>query len=524
MAGAKTAGIEQSGNRYLDGPINLVIEQLNSGVASMAMTLQAKSPMHFRTFEGRHAFSLTLAIVCLYLILSPVWMPGIAPRLYDDSRYLELTVLALLLIPLARSSVRDAVTLAWLSLDKKARTLLVVLLAGGALSAAVSDAAHLGSMEVALVAQLVLLTLMVSAAVRESAREADNALVIAIFAGAALCVLKFWVTYALYALEGKIFPWDSPFLEFANVRFFSQYQSYTLLLMILPGLIPGVGKSARALFFFVAANFWALHWMVGTRAAWLGLMVGSVVVVVFMRRGRMVWLREQMLVAFAGAAIFLAHSQIVASLPHIAAVPGIKSIVDRGQGSINERLELAQGALGILREHPLVGVGPGQFGLQPYSTYAAHPHNVPLQLLSEYGLPAGLAGIALVLMLTVYAVRTLRKASGQSTVLDVSLVAALIMGLADSLFSGNLIMPHSQMLFAVLAGWIIGRTVRAPSGLYQNASGFKRLRFTIVSIAILAVAITTILGLEYLPLARDIPVWLLTWNPHFWQYGRFSAW
>jgi O-antigen ligase len=488
------------------------------------MTMQAKSQMKFLTFEGGHAFSLTLAIVCLYLMLSPVWMPGIAPRLYDDSRYLELTALALLLIPLARSTVIDAVTLAWLTLDKKVRTLLVVLLVGGSLSVAVSDAAHLGSMEVALVAQLVMLMLVVSAAVRESRQQADNALAIAIFAGAALCILKFWVTYVLYALEGKIFPWISPFLVFANVRFFSQYQSYTLLLMILPGLMPGSSKSARALFFLVAANFWALHWMVGTRAAWLGLMVGSAVVLVFARQGRMVWLREQMLVALAGAAIFLAHSHIVASLPNIAPVPGIGSIVDRGEASINERLDLAQSALGSIREHPLAGVGPGQFGLQSYSAHAAHPHNVPLQLLSEYGLPTGLAGIALVLMLMVYAVRTLRKTSGQSGVLDVSLVAALTMGLTDSLFSGNLIMPHSQMLFGVLAGWIIGRTVRAPSGLYEKGSGFKRLRITIVSIAILAVAITTVLGLEYLPLARDIPVWLLTWNPHFWQYGRFSAW
>jgi O-antigen ligase len=491
----------------------------------MAIRMRAKSSqMNFRSFEGGHSFSLTLAMVCMYLILSSVWKPGIAPRLYDDSRYLELTVLALLLIPLARSTVRNAVALAWLSLDKRARALLVVLFVGGALSVAASDAAHLGSLEVALVAQLVMLILVVSAAVRESRDQADRALAIAIFAGAALCVLKFWVTYVLYALEGKIFPWDSPFLEFANVRFFSQYQSYTLLLMILPGLMPGSSQSARALFFFAAANFWALHWMVGTRAAWLGLVVGSVVVLVFTRQGRKVWLREQMLVAIAGAAIFVAHSHIVASLPRFEAVPGVKSIIDRDQGSINERLELAQSALGFMREHPLVGVGPGQFGLQPYSTNAAHPHNVPLQLLSEYGLLAGLAGIALVLMLAVFAVRTLRKARGESNVLDISLVAALAMGLTDSLFSGNLIMPHSQMLFGVLAGWILGRTIRAPSGLYENASGFRQLRFTIISIAILAVAITTILGLEYLPLARDIPVWLPTWNPHFWQYGRFSAW
>jgi len=349
------------------------------------------------------------------------------------------------------------------------------------------------------------------------------AVVIAIFAGAALCVLKFWVTYVLYALEGKFFSWSSPFLIFANVRFFSQYQSYALLLVILPGLMPGSSKSARALFFFVAANFWALHWMVGTRAAWLGLIVASAVVLMFARHGRMIWLRGQILVALAGAAIFLAHSHIVASQPGIAPVPGINSIVGRDQGSINERLELAKSALSFVKEHPLLGVGPGQFGLQPYSTHAAHPHDLPLQLLSEYGVPAGLAGIALVLILVAHAVRSLRTSSTQTTTLDISLVAALTMGLTDSLFSGNLIMPHSQMLFAVLTGWILGRTVRAPSGLYK-ASGFKTLRFAIVSMAVLAVAVTSILGLEYFPLAREIPPWLVTWNPHFWQYGRFSAW
>jgi O-antigen ligase len=480
--------------------------------------------MNLRTFEAASSFSLTLAIVSLYLILSPVWMPGIAPRQYDDSRYLELGALALLLMPFALSGVRDAVTRTWLSLDKRARTLLVVLLAGGAMSVAASEAAHLGSLEVALLAQLVMLMLVVSAAVRENKQQADSVLALAIFSGAALCVLKFWVTYVLYALEGKIFPWTSPFLIFANVRFFSQYQSYALLLMILPGLQLGPRKMVRALVFFVAANFWALHWMVGTRAAWLGLVVACAIVLIFARRGRMVWLREQMLVAMAGAAIFLLHSHIVASQPQMAPVPGIESIVERDRGSINERLALAQSAMSFIKKYPLVGVGPGQFGLQPYPAHAAHPHNVPLQLLSEYGLPAGLAGIALVLMLMVYAVRTLRKAPGQSDVLQFSLVASLAMGLTDSLVSGNLIMPHSQMLFGVLAGWIMGRTARAPSGLYESAPAFKQLRFSIVSIAMLAVAVTTILGLEYLPLARDIPVWLPTWNPHFWQYGRFSAW
>jgi len=233
--------------------------------------------MNIRTFEDGHSFSLTLAIVCLYLILSPVWVPNIAPRAYDNSRYLELGALGLLLVTFATSAGRDAAVLAWLSLGKRVRWLILALLAGGSISVAASNAANVGLLEVALIAQLIMLVLLVSAARREGGYRTDNALVVAIFTGAALCVLKFWETYLLYALEGKNFPWVSPFLIFANVRFFSQYQSYALLLMALPGLMSG-RKPVRALCFFVAANFWALHWMVGTRAAWLGLLAGAVVV------------------------------------------------------------------------------------------------------------------------------------------------------------------------------------------------------------------------------------------------------
>lgn len=480
--------------------------------------------MNVRHLESMHALNLPLAIICVYLIFSPVWAPGFAPRQYDDARYFELAALALLLITFSLSAVRNAVTLSLLALDPGARILLLILLGGGAISATFSPAPHLGALEVALVTQLTLLMLVVAAANRENRTQADSVLLTAIVAGAVLTVLKFWVIYVMYAVEGKIFPWDSPFIDFANVRFFSQYQSYTLLLVSLPVFVTGVGRYARALLFFAAANFWALHWMVGTRAAWLGLAVGCGVVLVFVRNGKWVWLRNQMLVALAGAVIFLVHSHFVGEHPEMEPVPGIKSIVERGQGSINERLDLAKSAFSFIREHPFVGVGPGQFGLQPYATFAAHPHDFPLQLLSEYGVPAGLAGVVLIGMLAVFATRSLSRTTVSADLLQISLVAALAMGLTDALFSGNLIMPHSQVLFVVLAGWIIGRSLEAPSGIYEKGRSYMQLRFAIVSIGVVAMGITVTLSLEYLPLAREIPVWLPTWNPHFWQYGRFSLW
>jgi O-antigen ligase len=478
-----------------------------------------------RLNSGHALFTPALAGIGFYLIVAAVWMPGLAPRLYDDARYVELGMLAFVMFQLCRPAIADALTGAWLSMSVSFRFLVSVLLVGGAVAAVVSRAVNLGLLEIALTAQLIILFGVVACAVREGRVQAETALAVCVSAGAALCGLKFWVIYLLYAFEGKAFPWVAPFLEFANVRFFSQYQAYALFLAVIPMSIANISRGWRLFFFVIAANFWALHWMVGTRAAWLGLFVAVALVAGFLRKGRLTWLRWHAAAILAGAVIYLVFSHFVHALPDTAPIPGVNSIVERGQESIDERIALAQAALHFVQEHPLLGVGPGQFGLQPYPMNAAHPHNVPLQLLAEYGLIAGTAGIWLGALLTIFAIRTLRKqASGATDAIGASLVAALLMGMTDALFSGNLIMPQSQILFCVSAGWIAGRSLPAEIAVDAGAGAFRMHRFAIVSTGLLAVAITTILALEYLPLARDIPIWLPRWNPHFWQYGRFYNW
>ncbi len=470
-------------------------------------------------------FTAALVGICCYVILASVWMPGLAPRLYDDARYVELGALAFVMLQLCRPAVATTLTRRWLFATPAFRLLTIVFLAGGALAAVFSPAVNLGLLEIGLVTQLVLLIGVVACAVREGRSQAEAALAVSVFAGAALCGLKFWVIYGLYAFEGKVFPWISPFLDFANVRFFSQYQAYALFLVGVPMFMTNIHRGWRMLFLIVAANFWALHWMVGTRAAWVGLFVAVVVVPVFLRNAKLAWLRWHAAAFVAGAIIFFAFSHVVQGRTDTAPVPGVNSIVERGEESIEVRLALARTAVRFVREHPLIGVGPGQFGLQPYPMNAAHPHNVPLQLLSEYGLIAGTAAIWLGALLVLFAIRSLGKLPpGATGAQGASLVAALLMGLTDSLFSGNLIMPQSQVLFCVLAGWIVGRSLSAEPALYAGSGAFRMHKLAIALIALLAASITAVLAFEYLPLARDIPVWLPRWNPHFWQYGRFYNW
>ena len=481
--------------------------------------------------ESSRSKALTLAIlpVCLYLIVAPVWYPAIVARMYDNARLLQLVVLALVVLSLLLPAIRSLVTGTWLALGNLSRMLIAVMIAGGALSASLSGAPHLGALEVGLVAQLVLLFLLVSAAVRVLKDKAQSVLAVAIACGAALVSVKFWVTQGSYLLEGKQFQWISPFLDFANVRFFSQYQAYALLLIPLAAALPSISRTWRIVVYFIAANFWALQWMIGSRSVWLGAIAGAIAVLALTRKGIFAWLVQQAMLVVSGALIYFLFAQFVASAPGASPVPGVGAAVVFGSQSDTDRVAMAATSLKMLGAHPLLGIGPGQWGLNQAVVKNAHPHNTPLQLLSEYGLLGGGAGVAMIILLLSFAVGALRAQTRSRThqgadPVTVSLCAALIMGLVDSLFSGNLIMPHSQILLCVIAGWLVGRTRATAVANQFDAGGRRSERLALVGVAMLAVCTTAILAIEYMDVLRPMPGNLQLRHPHFWQYGRFADW
>ena len=182
-------------------------------------------------------------------------------------------------------------------------------------------------------------------------------------------------------------------------------------------------------------------------------------------------------------------------------------------------------SLKMLSEHPVLGIGPGQWGLNQVRVKNAHPHNSALQLLSEYGLLAGAAGIALGMLLLLFCARALRTQTRQdANLVTTGLFAALVMGLTDSLFSGNLIMPHSQILLCVIAAGLVGRTrATAPAG-ERGAGGRRSEKLVLVGVAMLATCTTAILAFEYVDVVKPMPGNLQPRHPHFWQYGRFADW
>jgi hypothetical protein len=193
----------------------------------------------------------------------------------------------------------------------------------------------------------------------------------------------------------------------------------------------------------------------------------------------------------------------------------------RSGESDTERLRLLSGSVELIRQHPVLGAGPGQFGLHYSATRAAHPHNTPMQLLSEYGLVAGTAGVLLGCLAVMFALRRLRLPANIDPV-NASLTAALLMGLTDSVFSGNLTMPHSQVLCATLIAWLFARGALPPASPGLRVLAVSRT--ALMAIGLAATAATLVLSLEYLHVIRDMPYPPQLRIPSFWQYGRFSAW
>jgi hypothetical protein len=113
-------------------------------------------------------------------------------------------------------------------------------------------------------------------------------------------------------------------------------------------------------------------------------------------------------------------------------------------------------------------------------------------------------------------------ASGHDAI-TVTLAAALVMGLVESLFSGGIIMPHAQMMLCIVAGWLLGHRLTARNqGMRPEHVSQMRLALTLSVAA--AALVTTLISLEYWSVVRDMPISAQRWHPHFWQYGRFSAW
>jgi O-antigen ligase len=132
------------------------------------------------------------------------------------------------------------------------------------------------------------------------------------------------------------------------------------------------------------------------------------------------------------------------------------SIFDLKDPSNTDRLAMLEVGKGIVRDHPLTGVGPAMVQRvypQYRPDYAVRPvnphlHNVPVQIAAERGIPALVIFLWFVVSLGLGLVRLVRGSSNR--LLPAAGLAALSAMLAAGLFEYNFGDSEFLMLFLVL--------------------------------------------------------------------------
>jgi O-antigen ligase len=264
-----------------------------------------------------------------------------------------------------------------------------------------------------------------------------------------------------------IFGYDNP-------RFLNHSQTAMLPLLVGVLAIEGLGKSWRALAWIsLACQFTLLALTLG-RATTLSLFVSAVLAaMLYGRAGRMFALRL-LGGCLSGLMLYWLLFRWLSGAMGISVGDTLNAAA--GLESDHSRLYLWRIAVGFIAGSPWLGIGPMHFAHHPNHS-GAHPHNIYLQVASEFGLPAALLIFGGLFFLLIRRALSLRPQQSVADADPMSLAALFAcVGVAvDAMFSGNLVAPISQVWIALAAGLLYGGNTTA--GAKSVATGSASYRF-----------------------------------------------
>lgn len=462
--------------------------------------------------------------------------PLTATSHYDGARFLELAILAWVnLVLLAIADLRKGVLALISSLPRRIRLLLVSLALLAGASALQSRFPASALLEVGLTILLLHFACACAIVAHQRKNDTDRIFVSSLLVGAAIFVIFFILSYKSALDSGEHFNWIRPFVTFGNIRLFSNVQAYTLPLMLLPLLAFETSKTLRAAVILIAALWWALHFASGSRSVWVALIISTLVMLLWLRRTALPWLSLQGRLFLLGGAIYGVLAWWYDELNRNESY-GISGIISRGLDG-SGRLELWREAWAMIRFSPWLGAGPMHFGFYNFKV-AAHPHNTWLQIAAEYGLPMALLLTFLLFSFLGYTLRWCSTpVSARDRNINICLTASLLCGLADGMFSGNTLMPQSQLLMFFITGWLVGRNLsQVESPTYSSARNHSPdwrkpggqlhawAQTTLVVIIIATLSMQMREATRYHTFRKFNGFdWTVCYHPRYWQNGHRPA-
>lgn len=331
---------------------------------------------------------------------------------------------------------------------------------------------------------------------------------------ASFLAFQFLLFYAMAFITGiEMLNADLLYNGFSNPRFFGQFQ--ILLMPLLAGLAlhqwrfgERYPKILTTILFIALATHWCIAITLGGRGLWLGLFVAHFALLAAAPKYLRLLL-VQLGAAVLGLLIFLLLFKLIPSWLDIAPI-----LRDSLRTSLSSRETIWLLAWEMAVTHPWLGVGPMHFSAV-INSVAAHPHQVILQWLAEWGFVATSLAIALGAWGVFHGLLYLRRESSEplDAALWLSIVGALILAQVDGVF----VMPYTETWLAILIGIALARWTRThTTNLWQKSI------FSLLSIPALIILVNVLIK-DVPTLRQDSEAFMENhstgYTPRFWMQG-----
>ncbi len=430
---------------------------------------------------------LLLALIGTYVIVVPTlsFIPLLDP--FSEKRILQVGVLiavsgGLLGVRAARQRWLET----FIGLPCTAQWGLGVVLCLSLLSSVLAPASFYAFLEVGHFILLFVTAGLVASEVRRTPEWTQRALLGVVAVSGGLYAIYFAVGYGAHLAIADIEPWPNGATNYANIRFFNHYQTWTIPLLAGAVLaVPRRWRAVRGGVFGLLSLWWTLVLASNVRGTVVALVLATIgVFLIFHGRAKR-WLAVQGAAVLAG--VLLYYIFFPSGTP--------PQVVDElaNTGTDSRRLQLWRTCLEMTGAHPWLGAGPMHFAWPPYH-YAkgASPHSALMQWFAEWGIPSTLVMSGLTIWggwRWIQQERDRLFSRSAPEPVAVALVAALTAGAAHSMVSGLILAPLSQVFLACLGGWAWGR--------YQHDGvdlSFSFNRFSHVALSVVLLGSTLVVG------------------------------
>jgi O-antigen ligase len=322
------------------------------------------------------------------------------------------------------------------------------------------------------------------------------------------------------------------FFGYDNFRFYNHVQTVCLPLLALATASKCCSTQVTRIAWIGLITGFALLMVSAGRATAIGIILSAILSLVFFKLNARTFVWHLLLAAIWGAWLNIMIIFIIPIMinghPSDFEVQNTQEV--RQLLTTSSRYYLWDLSLQYIKQHPWLGIGPMHFAHYP-NAKAGHPHNIYLQIAAEWGIPMMLSCILIALRGLQQMLGAIRLCFDKShQTIGIALFSACVAVMVDGGFSGNFVMPVSQMWIAVLIGLSISwtrsqqasaeHTTPSKIGIYLTRS-FKVLLLVSQLWLIWSIYPEVIHLHDHLEQVKTQPPQNLPNAPRFWSFGWF---